>query len=198
MKKTNKQIISSALVGTFLFGVVAPLTFNAKEVKAAENEVVNTEITQQEIVELMELQSELNKHDLTVEDIMLGIQSELPTDPTPLQYTEHNHTSNVVMYGVKTQAAKIAAKQMIKNLQRVGRVAWDRTVRNYISKLPISQSAKNTLKKYLAYQFVMETLDIVVNFSGTITDAISKRLKSIGLPAWLADTTARAIVALLL
>ncbi|MEH7462878.1 hypothetical protein V7166_12585 [Bacillus thuringiensis] len=94
--------------------------------------------------------------------------------------------------------AKIAAKQALKNLQRIGRVAWDRTVREYINKLPISQSAKKTAKAYLAYEAVMKTLNVVINFEGTITDGLSKQLKKMGCPAWLADIVARAIVTFLL
>ncbi|MEH6892718.1 hypothetical protein V7024_24290 [Bacillus sp. JJ864] len=71
-------------------------------------------------------------------------------------------------------------------------------MRGYISKLPISQSAKNTAKAYLAYETVMKTLNVVVNFEGTITDALSTQLKRMGCPSWLADIVARAIVTFLL
>mgnify|MGYP006899961663 FL=1 len=43
----------------------------------------------------------------------------------------------------------------------------------------------------------MSTLNVVIDFSGTIEDAIEKRLKSIGVSSWLAGITARAIVFLL-
>ncbi|MEH7462879.1 hypothetical protein V7166_12590 [Bacillus thuringiensis] len=60
--KNRKKIISSVLAGTFLFGVSAPLVFNVKEVKAAENDIANEKFTQKEITELLELQNELQKH----------------------------------------------------------------------------------------------------------------------------------------
>lgn len=198
MKKRNK-IISSVLVGTFVFGVASPLAFNVKEVKAAENEVLDEKFTQKEVLDLLELQNELQKHNITTEDIVMGIQAELPREATPLKTGPLGiPAQDDPLYGPKSQAAKIAAKQAIKNLQRIGRVSWDRTVRQYIAKLPISQSAKNTAKAYLAYETVMKTLNIVVNFEGTITDALSKQLKRMGCPSWLADMVARAIVTLLL
>ncbi|OZI11417.1 hypothetical protein CEW92_11695 [Bacillaceae bacterium SAS-127] len=101
-------------------------------------------------------------------------------------------------FGAKTQTAKLAAKQMLKNIQRIGRVAWDRTVRQYVDKLPISKSAKSTLKKYIAYQSLTEVLNVVIDFSGTITNALSKQFQKMGCPAWLADMAARALVTLLL
>lgn len=61
---------------------------------------------------------------------------------------------------------------MLKNLQRTGSVTWDRTVREYVNKLPLPDSAKSTLKKYLGYQMVMGVLDVVIDFSGTIEDGI--------------------------
>ncbi|MEB9504441.1 hypothetical protein P4J13_10840 [Bacillus anthracis] len=194
--KRSKKMISSILAGTFLFGIAGPLVFNVKEAKAAENEVTENKFTYQEIKDLVELQNELQKHNISAGDIILGIQAELPENSLPAQpITDPNAP---VQQGPKTQAAKVVAKQLIKNLQRVGKVSWDRSMRNYINKTPLPDSAKNTLKKYLAYQVVMETLNVVVNFSGTITDALSARLKSMGCPAWLADTAARAIVAILL
>ncbi|WP_426981243.1 hypothetical protein [Bacillus pseudomycoides] len=190
--KKTKKIISSVLVGTFLFGVAAPLTFNAKEAKAAESGVEVEQLTPQEILELLELQRELQEHGITAEDIANGIQAELPEGSLPLETQQQAET-----LGIKSHAAKVAAKQMLKNLNRIGRVAWDRSVRQYVDKLPISWDNKKALKGYLSYTVVVKTLNIVIGFSGTITNAISTQLKKMGCPAWLADMAARAIVTLL-
>ncbi|MGM7637331.1 hypothetical protein [Bacillus sp. Hm123] len=204
--KNSKKIISSVLVGTFLFGVVAPTTLNVKTVKAAENQEADKVIIQNETLALLELQDELQKHNITVDDIVKGIQAELPQSTVLVQpelfsqsaISATTSTQNVTPFGAKTQAAKLAAKQMLKNIQRIGRVAWDRTVRQYVDKLPISKSAKSTLKKYIAYQSVTEVLNVVIDFSGTITNALSKQFQKMGCPAWLADMAARALVTLLL
>ncbi|MFJ7887805.1 hypothetical protein ACIQYL_06960 [Lysinibacillus xylanilyticus] len=87
---------------------------------------------------------------------------------------------------------------MVKNLQRIGSFTWDRTVREYVNKLPLPDSAKSTFKKYLGYQMVMGVLDVVIDFSGTIEDGICAQIQKIGCPAWLADMVARALVGLLL
>jgi len=44
----------------------------------------------------------------------------------------------------------------------------------------------------------MKTLNIVVDFEGTITNALTTQLKNMGVPSWLAGTAARALVTLLL
>ncbi|WP_242143482.1 hypothetical protein [Bacillus cereus group sp. BfR-BA-01430] len=49
--------------------------------------------------------------------------------------------------------------------------------------MPISWDKKKALKGYLRYTVVVKTLNIVIGFSGTITNAISTQLKKIGYPA---------------
>ncbi|TKI69115.1 hypothetical protein FC756_09625 [Lysinibacillus mangiferihumi] len=197
--KKSKTIVSSLLASALLFGAVAPANLNVKA--AAENDEKIEELGSQETLELLELQYELQKHDITAEDIVFGIQEGLPQNDilvdTPQSFANPS-TEQVSPYGLKTEAAKVAAKQMIKNIQRIGSIAWDRTVREYVNKLPISDSAKKTLKKYLGYQMVMQVLDVVIGFSGTIEEGISNQLQNIGCPAWIADLVARALVALLL
>ena len=184
----KKQIIHVTVATALLLSVSTSFAVNAKA-QTVTNQEANTKLSQKEIQKLIELEIELQKHGISAEDIQYGIQSNLPQ--------QAQQDSGITTLGVKSTAAKVAAKSMISKLQKIGRVSWDRTVRNYIAKLPISSSAKSTLKKYLAYQFVMSTLNVVIDFSGTIEDAIEKRLKSIGVSSWLAGITARAIVFLL-
>ncbi|WP_458122823.1 hypothetical protein [Paenibacillus sp. Z3-2] len=44
----------------------------------------------------------------------------------------------------------------------------------------------------------MQALDIMVDFTGTAEDGLSNALQSVGVPAWLSDAAARAIVFFLL
>lgn len=183
-----QTIVSIINTGVIILNVMFPTLFK-RVGQTVTNQEANTKLSQKEIQKLIELEIELQKHGISAEDIQYGIQSNLPQ--------QAQQDSGITTLGVKSTAAKVAAKSMISKLQKIGKVSWDRTVRNYIAKLPISSSAKSTLKKYLAYQFVMSTLNVVIDFSGTIEDAIEKRLKSIGVSSWLAGITARAIVFLL-
>ncbi|MEH6892717.1 hypothetical protein V7024_24285 [Bacillus sp. JJ864] len=70
------------------------------------------------------MQNELQKHNITAEDIVMGLQAELPREVTPLKTAPLEvPRQDEPQYGIKSQAAKVAAKQAIKNLQRIGRVS---------------------------------------------------------------------------
>ena len=185
--KTSKKFLSGVLASSLLLGIITPSGINAK---ATENSVANEEITSIEAKGLLELQ----KYNLAAEDIVIGIQEELKRNNLVIE------TSNqeIETYGIKTEAAKTAAKKMLKNIKRIGQVSWDRTVREYVNALPIPDSAKSVLKKYLGYQFVISTLNIVVDFGGTIEEGLSEQIQRTGCPEWLADIAARALVFLLL
>lgn len=185
----KKQIIHVTVASSILFSVSVPFTTH---IKAAEvsNQQENVHLTNTETQNLLKLQNELQAHGIAETDIVNGIQSSLSGEDT------ENHV--VTTFGVKSKTAKVAAKSMIKKLKKIGRISWDRTVRNYVNKLPISKGSKSTLKKYLSYEFVMKTLNIVVDFEGTITNALTTQLKNMGVPSWLAGTAARALVTLLL
>lgn len=185
----KKQIIHVTMACILLFGVTAPLATQvyAEDTDGSEKLSIN-ELSASEKLEILMLQLELKSRGITEEDIQSGLRTALPALPPDDGFTQQ---------GVKSKAAKVAAKKMIKNLNRIGRVAWDRSVREYVNKLPITSGAKSVLRKYLGYQFVMETLNVVVNLEGTITDALTKYLKKLGLSNWMAGMTARAIVLLL-
>ncbi|MGM0890420.1 MAG: hypothetical protein ACQEW5_26610 [Bacillota bacterium] len=184
--KLKTKLISSILVSSLLISSTAPIISNAK---TNDGSLTNS-VTNQELIELKNLEKELKDNNITAQDIANGLNRELAK----------NYTSTPTMgtQGVKSQAAKVAAKAMIKKLGKIGRVSWDRTVSLYVNKLPISSKAKKTLKGYLKYQVVMEILNTVIDFSGTITEALKKQLKKTGMSDFLAGMTARAIVTLLL
>ncbi|KWW15471.1 MULTISPECIES: hypothetical protein [Peribacillus] len=107
-------------------------------------------------------------------------------------------SGQITTFGLKTMAAKQAAKQMIKKLKNVGSRAWNEQIKVYVDKLPLTSKAKKSLNYYLSYQVVMEAFDILVDFSGTAEAGLSKALKQVGVPSYLADVTSRAIVFFLL
>lgn len=103
-----------------------------------------------------------------------------------------------IQEGAKITAAKTAVKAAIKTLQRIGQVSWDRSMRVTINKLPVPNTWKTNLKRFLAYKVVMDVLEVAVDFSGTVTGMIEKGLKKVGIPSYLAGVGARAIVFILL
>lgn len=58
--------------------------------------------------------------------------------------------------------------------------------------------AKDKLKYYLGYQVLMEALNVVLNFTGIAEDGLTYAFEYMGLPKWLAEIAARAIVFFLL
>ncbi|CAI6052409.1 hypothetical protein PAECIP112173_01446 [Paenibacillus sp. JJ-100] len=105
---------------------------------------------------------------------------------------------DVTTQGWKTKLAKEVAQELIKKLKNVGSRAWNEQIKVYVDKLPLTNGAKTTLKTYLSYQVLMEALDIMVDFTGTAEDGLSNALKAVGVPSWLSDPAARAIVFFLL
>ncbi|USL45174.1 hypothetical protein [Priestia megaterium] len=188
MNSKKKKLITAAVAGVMIFGVASQLPLQAKAATEIEESELPT-LSDEEIKELVQLQNELQSAGITTSDIVKGIQRELPKDSS---------SGEMTTMGVKSQAAKVAAKAMIKKLGRYGKVAWDRTVSSYINKLPISSTSKKLLKGYLKYEVVMKTLNVVIGFSGTITAGISNQLQKTGVPKWLSDMVARALVTLLL
>lgn len=105
---------------------------------------------------------------------------------------------DVTTQGWKTKLAKEVAQELIKKLKNVGSRAWNEQIKVYVDKLPLTAGAKTTLKTYLSYQVLMQALDIMVDFTGTAEDGLSNALQSVGVPSWLSDPAARAIVFFLL
>lgn len=200
-KSTRTKVITSSLAATLLLGIAAPLPLQAKAATATTETTTsdvdaNQQLTAEEIQELIQVQNELKEKGITADDIIKGIEAELPEGTVSGQTGTSDGTMTTM--GVKSQAAKVAAKQMVKKLGKIGRVSWDRTVTTYINKLPVSKATKTGLKKYLKYQFVMSALNTVIGFSGTIITALSTQFQKMGMPKWLSDMSARVVVGILL
>ena len=101
------------------------------------------------------------------------------------------NVSNGYGRGVKSKAAKIAAKAMLKKLKHIGAKAFEKAIRKAAKKLP---KAAEKVEKYLTYQKVSAVLNIAANAEGTITDAIQHALQKVGIPKTFAGIGARLIV----
>lgn len=102
------------------------------------------------------------------------------------------NVSNGYGRGVKSKAAKIAAKAMLKKLKHIGAKAFEKAIRKAAKKLP--KAAVEKVEKYLTYQKVSAVLNIAANAEGTITDAIQHALQKVGIPKTFAGIGARLIV----
>lgn len=102
------------------------------------------------------------------------------------------NVSNGYGRGVKSKAAKIAAKQMLKKLKHIGAKAFEKAIRKAAKKLP--KAAAEKVEKYLTYQKVSTVLNIAANVEGTITDAVQHALQKVGIPKTFAVIGARLIV----
>lgn len=89
-------------------------------------------------------------------------------------------------------------QKLIKELRNIGSRSWNEKINEYIDQFPLTEGVKNKLKYYLSYQVLMEALNIMVDFEGTAEDGLSSALQAVGLPAWLSDAAARAVVFFLL
>lgn len=103
------------------------------------------------------------------------------------------NTENI---GIKTKAAKIAAKKMLKKLYKIGSKSFDKAVKKAAGKLP--KKIRKKVTKYINYSNISAVLNIVVNAEGTITDALESGLKKIGVPKTIASYGAKIIVFILL
>ena len=206
-----KKTTISTVTGILLFSSVItafPLGTKASEKTdinlPSTESLVNEETAELEITEqdIIELENALIENNITINDIADDIINELESagvnTSTFSQAPVQSGPPMMSIMGAKTIAAKAAAKQAIKNLQRTGKVAWDRSMRLTVNKLPVPESVKKVLRKYLAYQSVMEVLNIVVNLSGTFEDAIAKQLQKMGMNSTVSGMASRLIVAVLL
>ncbi|MDL4839295.1 hypothetical protein [Aquibacillus rhizosphaerae] len=187
----TSKVFLVVLSFVFLFTMVAPSV-------GASN---STSVDQSELEKIEELKNELEKHNISEEDILTGLQEEFEkVTPKNKSVSDVSLNNDIVIepQGVKSKSAAIAAKAMIKKLRGYGAYAWNSTVKEYINKLPIPSGAKTTLENYTKYQVVMDSLNVVINFQGDITSALTTQMKNIGVPGWLAGMASRAIVFILL
>lgn len=172
----NKKLLSLPLAGIISFQVATP-------VLALENN--NHLKNNNHVVREFEEQSLSNVSSSDLSNFKEAFYDSLYEDGIVIQEPR----------GIKSKAAKIAAKQMMKKLYKIGSKSFDKAIKSAAKKLPSSVAYK--VEKYITYSRVSAVLNIVANAEGTITDAISGQLQKF-LPRWVADITSRTIVFILL
>lgn len=167
----NKKILSLSLAGLLSFQVATPVLALENNTNFKNNNHVAQTIPNVSSSDLASFKNEF--YDSLYED---GIVIQEPR-------------------GIKSKAAKIAAKQMLKKLYKIGSRSFDKAIKSAARKLPSSIAYK--IEKHITYSKVSAVLNIVANAEGTITDALTGQLQKI-LPRWVAEITSRTIVFILL
>jgi azurin len=142
-----------------------------------------------------ELQTAMQENNITDQDLINDINKNMGND-----IVISNKSPMIVMQprGIKSKAAKEAAKLMIKKLKSIGKKAWDKTIKKTVDGLPIPESGKKLILKYAGYKATMDTLNVVTGFSGDVENAIIYRLGQLGVPNWLGGIIARVFTLVLL
>lgn len=184
-QKNVAIVLSSVIIGTT---ALSGVNVYADEITATEEDV------------------SLNDDIFNENDIIYGISTQSSDAETTLTKSEMSafaqafndslkedniNVSNGYGRGVKSKAAKIAAKAMLKKLKHIGAKAFEKAIRKAAKKLP---KAAEKVEKYLTYQKVSAVLNIAANAEGTITDAIQHALQKVGIPKTFAGIGARLIV----
>lgn len=99
--------------------------------------------------------------------------------------------------GVKSKAAKQAAKIMLKKLYKIGSKSFNKAIKNAAKKIPNKKVAEK-ITSVVTYDKISAILNIVANVEGTITDALKSQIVKLGIPSVAADVIARAVVFVLL
>lgn len=185
-QKNVAIVLSSVIIGTT---ALSGVNVYADEITATEEDV------------------SLNDDIFNENDIIYGISTQSSDAETTLTKSEMSafaqafndslkedniNVSNGYGRGVKSKAAKIAAKAMLKKLKHIGAKAFEKAIRKAEKKLP--KAAAEKVEKYLTYQKVSAVLNIAANAEGTITDAIQHALQKVGIPKTFAGIGARLIV----
>ena len=185
-QKNVAIVLSSVIIGTT---ALSGVNVYADEITATEEDV------------------SLNDDIFNENDIIYGISTQSSDAETTLTKSEMSafaqafndslkedniNVSNGYGRGVKSKAAKIAAKAMLKKLKHIGAKACEKALRKAAQKLP--KAAAEKVEKYLTYQKVSAVLNIAANAEGTITDAIQHALQKVGIPKTFAGIGARLIV----
>lgn len=171
MKKIRTLLVTLSFL--LIFSVVAPSFSLAAESKS--NEIVGTE---DDVIK------NINADDIDYLEIKRDMVSNLGDKGNILEQPQTQ--------GVKSKAAKVAAKAMLKKLHHIGSKSWDAAV-NKIPLLP------NAAKKFLRYQFVAKVLNAVTGFEGTITNAISDYMtNTLHVNRTVSNIVARTAVTILL
>ncbi|SDF57212.1 hypothetical protein SAMN04488689_105393 [Paenibacillus sp. cl6col] len=183
MKPSVKRLLATTLSTAIIFSVTSPVFANVVPTATTPSSFDNSNLSELDRIEL-----ELRQVDYV--DLFRTVG-------TNLGIVEASGEASTL--GWKSKAAKEIAKDLIKKLKNVGSRAWNEQIANYVNKIPLlSEGAKDKLKYYLGYQVLMEALDVMLNFTGIAEDGLTYAFEYMGLPKWLAEIAARAIVFFLL
>lgn len=158
MKKTT--LIAGTLAAVTLGTVAAPISVGADSLNTPS-------VEKNSIVPKTQASSENSKSSEQFINTLLNEKDSF-VDKGYAQQLE----TNINKRGKGTMAAKVAAKAMKAALNKIGPTAWNNTVKKMgLASMPIAN-----------WKGINKVLDIAVNSSGTIEDA----LVNAGVPSWVA------------
>lgn len=185
-QKNVAILLSSVIIGTTAFSGV---NVYADEITATGDNVFlsNDSINENDII--YELSTQSSDTDSTLS------RSEMSAFAKAFNYSLMEDNINVSDgngRGIKSKAAKIAAKRMLKKLKHIGAKAFTKAIHKAAKKLP--KAAAEKVEKYLTYEKVSIVLNIAADAEGTITNAIQHAIQKVGIPKTFAGIAARLIV----
>ncbi|SDC32699.1 hypothetical protein [Shouchella lonarensis] len=193
MKKASIAALSALMLST----AVLPTLANAQSAEKLDQDVFVLDEFEFDAEMLEELEQVDFQFLLQGIGKDLGINNRLPNLGGTIAFPVDDGI--VTAQGIKGQAAKAAAKQMMKKLKGIGQKAWDESVKEWVDKIPlINNKTKKALRYWLGYKIAWKTLDILLGVEGTAEDGIRYALKKVGVTGWMADVIARGLVFFLL
>ncbi|MFB6367740.1 hypothetical protein ACFCP7_27640 [Paenibacillus elgii] len=85
----------------------------------------------------------------------------------------------------------------VKEVLRLSAAKIDKALDVAIDAIPLlSADQKKTWKATIKVAGLLKALDVIIDYSGTAEDIISKGIQYLGVPAWIADIIARTISAI--
>jgi hypothetical protein len=190
----NKLLKSSLafMVAILIAGAISPTISAYAASNENENLKQNNTNDQQEA---QELQKVIQDNNITEKDLINGLNKNLGNRSQVIA-TQNNNL--IQPMGIKSKAAKEAAKAMIKKLKKIGQKAWDKAVKKTVDGLPIPTKYKKVIIKYMGYKGTMTVLNIMTGISDSAQNALTSALKKVGVPGWLADIISRAVTTILM
>lgn len=174
MNKKGKVMLG--ILSTVLLITPISAVIDTNEVQARNNSVNSSE-------------TQISQRDMEI--FQRELKRELMRDP---------QFNNIVIqeeYGVKTQAAKYAAKRMKAKLYKIGSRKFNQYIQNAANKIP-NKKARDFIKRHVNYYSITAILNAVANFEGNITTILENRFVAMGMNRWVAGTLSRTIVWVLL
>lgn len=177
---------------SLLFTIIALLSVTAPTVSVVAAELDDNEtdtiFTEMELDELNNSEKnfdmELFLNDVYSDPELVSILEESKYD----QMSQQANSGQIQTMGVKTVAAKVAVKGMIKTVKKIGKAKWNKLV----AKAPAA------IAKYVKYDTVLQVFNIVTGVEGTIENGLIKGFKSIGMNNYWAGVAARLVMTLAL